>query len=233
MQKVYDIIKEELKGWKTYEVIWLLTACTTILALSIYWKDTPMGIISAITGVACVICTGKGKLSAYIFGVINTLLYAIIAYQAKYYGEVMLNALYYFPLQFYGFHVWKNHMNHKTHEVKKRRMKNKGRLTLVAGVVVFTLLYGVVLQELGGELPFIDSLSTVVSVIAMIVSIKMYMEQWLMWIVVNIVTVIMWVVAFANGSDSIATLLMWIVYLGNAVVMFIKWEKEAKNSAPV
>ena len=39
------------------------------------------------------VCTGKGKLSAYVFGAINTLLYAIISYKAKFYGEVMLNAL--------------------------------------------------------------------------------------------------------------------------------------------
>ena len=57
-----------------------------------------MGIISATTGVACVVCTGKGKLSAYIFGVVNCVLYAIISYQAKLYGETMLNALYYVPM---------------------------------------------------------------------------------------------------------------------------------------
>ena len=28
------------------------------------------------------------------------------------------------------------------------------------------------------------------------------------------------------GSESIATLLMWIVYLGNAIIMLVKWEKE-------
>ena len=54
----------------------------------------------------------------------------------------------------------------------------------------------------------------------MIISIKMYAEQWILWIVVDVVTVIMWAIAFAQGNDSIATLLMWIVYLGNAVVMY-------------
>ena len=59
----------------------------------------------------------------------------------------------------------------------------------------------------------------------------MYMEQWILWIVVDVVTVAMWGIAFANGNDSIATLLMWIVYLGNAVIMYIKWAKEAKQNA--
>ncbi len=32
------------------------------------------------------------------------------------------------------------------------------------------------------------------------------------------------------GNDNIATLLMWIVYLGNAIIMCIKWETEAMHN---
>ena len=224
-------VKEEFKGWKIWEVIWLAIACVTILALSLYWKDTAMGIISATAGVACVVCTGKGKLSAYIFGVVNTLLYAIIAYQVKFYGEVMLNIIYYLPMQFYGIYVWSKHMNPETHEVEKKQMNLNGKFCLCSCVAVATIAYGLLLRRLGGELPFIDALSTVVSVVAMIVSIKMYAEQWILWIVVDAVSVVMWAIAFAHGNDNVATLLMWIVYLGNAIMMYVKWMKEAKRNA--
>lgn len=229
MENIKSILKNEVSGWKKWEVIWLIMACSVIAGLSIYWQDTVMGIISATTGVACVICTGKGKLSAYVFGAVNTILYAIIAFKAKYYGEVMLNALYYFPLQFYGFIVWHRHMNAITHEVEKIRMKMKHRLMLAGIVIVATLGYGLILKRLGGSLPFVDALSTVVSVVAMIVSIKMFMEQWILWIVVNSVTAFMWVFAFIHGNDSIATLLMWLVYLGNSVIMYFKWASEAED----
>ena len=65
----------------------------------------------------------------------------------------------------------------------------------------------------------------------MIVSVKMYMEQWIIWIVVDVVTVVMWAIAFAGGNESMATLLMWIVYLGNAVIMYFKWAREANANA--
>ena len=224
-------IREELSGWETWEIVWLLTACIVIAALSIYWNDTCMGIVSATTGVACVVCTGKGKLSAYIFGTINVVLYTIISFRARYFGEVMLNAFYYFPMEFYGFYVWKNHMNAVTHEVEKKRMDSRGRLLLVLATVAGTVVYGFILKALGGALPFVDALSTVASVVAMILSVKMYMEQWIIWIVVDVVTVIMWAFAFAGGNESMATLLMWIVYLGNAVIMYFKWAKEANAVA--
>ena len=82
---------------------------------------------------------------------------------------------------------------------------------------------------MGGNLPFVDSMSTVVSVVAQILCIKRYVEQWVLWIVVDIVTVIMWIAAFFIGGESVATLLMWSVYLINAIIMFIKWSKETKG----
>ena len=226
-----DFIKNELSGWKKWEILWLVLACEIITGLSIYWHDSLMGIISATTGVACVVCTGKGKLSAYIFGLINVVLYAIISFRAKYYGEVMLNALYYAPMQFYGFLVWSRHMNQETHEVEKKRMDGRKRILLTLAIGAGTLLYGLVLRALGGELPFVDSLSTVASVAAMIISVWMYMEQWAIWIVVDVVTVAMWAWAFMHGNESIATLLMWVVYLINAVIMHIKWSREANKNA--
>ena len=231
MEKVSRFIREELSGWKLWEVVWLFSACAVIAALSVYWHDTVMGIISATTGVACVVCTGKGKLSAYIFGAVNVILYAIISFHARYYGEVMLNTLYYFPMQFYGFYVWNRHMNKETHEVEKKRMTKAGRGKLVFATAAGTAAYGFVLKALGGALPFVDALSTVASVVAMVISVKMYMEQWIIWIVVDVVTVIMWAAAFANGNESMATLLMWVVYLGNAIIMYFKWAKEAKADA--
>lgn len=115
-----NFIKNELSGWKKWEVSWLVIACAIITGLSVYWQDTLIGIISSTTGVACVVCTGKGKLSAYLFGLVNSVLYAIISFNAHLYGETMLNAIYYVPMQFVGFYVWNKHMNSETKEVEKK-----------------------------------------------------------------------------------------------------------------
>lgn len=219
-------LKNELAGWKKAEVFWLALACAVIMGLSIYWGDTLMGIVSSTTGVACVVCTGKGKLSAYIFGLVNCVLYAIISYQAQLYGETMLNAIYYIPMQFVGFYVWNRHMSDDTHEVEKKHMKNSGRILLVLVIISATYGYGLLLQRLGDAMPFVDSFTTVSSVVAMIISVKMFAEQWWIWVAVDIFSVYMWWCNFRTGSDNMATLLMWMVYFGNAIIMLIKWERE-------
>lgn len=228
--KLWQWIKKECTGWSRFDVAWIMIATAVILGLSIYWKDNMISIIAALTGVWCVILTGKGKRSSFLFGTVNVLFYAILSYQAAYYGEVMLNILYYFPANFIGWFVWKKHMNEETNEVNKERLPLK-KSGILYGITALGIIgYGFVLKQMGGNLPFVDSMSTVVSVVAQILSIKRLTEQWILWIVVDVVTVIMWAVNFANGGESIATLAMWSVYLINAIIMFVKWNKEAKQA---
>ena len=227
------ILKNEFTGWKPIELFWLVLACAIITGLSVYWGDSLMGIISSLTGVACVVCTGKGKLSAYLFGLVNCVLYAIISYRAKLYGETMLNALYYIPMQFVGLAVWSRHMNEATGEVEKRKMRPQGLALLTVVMAAATYFYGLLLQHLGDAMPFVDAFTTVSSVLAMIVSIRMFAEQWYIWVAVDVFSVYMWWCDFRSGSDNMATLLMWVVYLGNAVIMLVKWEREARQKNAV
>ena len=78
-------------------------------------------------------------------------------------------------------------------------------------------------------MPFIDSFTTIASVMAMVISVRMYSEQWWIWLAVNTLSIYMWWCNFSSGSDNIATLLMWMVYLISGVIMLIKWEKEIKK----
>lgn len=230
MEKCKAFLKSELTGWKPFDVIWLAVASAVILGLSIYWRDTWMSLLAAITGVWCVILTGKGKRSSFLFGLINVIFYAIVAFQARYYGEVMLNALYYLPMNFVGWFAWKKHMSDETGEVVKERLTLKKSVFVYALTTVAIFGYGLILRALGGKLPFIDSMSTVISVAAQILSVKRLMEQWVLWIVVDVVTVVMWAIHFAQGGETVATLAMWSVYLVNAFIMFYRWYKESKQN---
>lgn len=231
MDAIKKFVKSELSGWKPFDVIWLVFATSVILGLSIYWKDSPVSLWAAVTGVCCVILTGKGKRSSFIFGLVNTILYAIVALWAKYYGEVMLNLIYYLPMNFVGFIAWKKYMNDETGEVIKERLSLSKSIVVYAITAVSIVIYGFILKRMGGNLPYVDSMSTVVSVVAQILSIKRLTEQWVLWIVVDIVTVFMWAVDFMKGGESISTLAMWSIYLINAFIMFIRWYKEAKKNA--
>lgn len=222
-----ELIKLEIKGWRKIEVLWLVLATLIITGLSIYWDESLIGIISAVTGVICVVLTGKGKLSCYFFGVINCVAYAYIAYQAKFYGDVMENLLYFLPMQFVGFIQWKKNMNVDTGEVISKRLSWNKRIVLLLMSAIVVYIYGLFLEKIGGNLPYMDSLSNILSLVAMWLCVKRYMEQWIMWIIIDVVTVGMWLTAFMQNQESIATLVMWMVYLINAIIMYIRWNKSS------
>lgn len=229
MGKMGVFLRNELAGWKPWEILWTAISTITILSLSIHCNESLVGIIMAITGVICVVMTGKGKVSSYIFGMVNTVLYAYIAYGAKYYGDVMLYLLYYVPMNVVGWVMWNKHISVETKEVEKKRMKGNGLVIILIGSAIGIFLYGLILKRMGGSLPFADGLTTVLSVVAQILCVKRYMEQWVLWIIINVVSVFMWIMAFINGGESVATLIMWSIYLINAIFMFVKWYSESRR----
>jgi len=217
---------DKLKNFKSWEIGWMILANAVILGVSIYMGDDVLSIIASLTGVMCVILCGLGKVSNYFWGTVNVILYAYVAWKAKYYGDVMLNLLYYLPTNIIGWVLWAKNVNSETNEVYKKRMTWKQDIVVVIISIIGILGYSFILKLLGGNLPLIDSMSTVLSVIAQILMIKRFAEQWVIWILVDVVSVIMWVVALFGEEQSIAVLLMWSVYLANAIIMYVKWRKD-------
>lgn len=176
--------------------------------------------IAAISGIFCVVLCAKGKKSQYIWGLFNIVGYVIIAYINKYYGEVMLNALYYLPSQFIGFYLWDKHSNKKTNAVKSEKMTIKQTIIFLALCILGIFIYKLLLDLLGGTNTLLDSASTVISIFANILMLLRYREQWLLWIIIDIITVIMWLLV----SDFIMVT-MWSVYLINAFYGYYNWSK--------
>ncbi|MCK5017953.1 MAG: nicotinamide riboside transporter PnuC, partial [Candidatus Peribacteraceae bacterium] len=94
------------KDWTLFEKCWLSTFTLINIYLFFAWGDTLTGLAASMSGMICVVLVAKGKISNYFFGVINVLLYSLIAYNNKFFGEVSLNMLYFLPMQFIGMWYW-------------------------------------------------------------------------------------------------------------------------------
>lgn len=180
---------------------------------------------AAICGIFCVVLCAGGNKAQYYWGTVNIVCYVIIAWTNRFYGEVMLNALYYFPSQFIGLYLWKKHENKDDNVVKCRKMKISfaALMTLFCGLCVW--LYQMLLEYLGGKSTWLDSASTTVSVFANALMVLRFREQWILWIIVDVITVVMWALA----KDWIMTS-MWAFYLMNAVYGFVVWTKNNRNT---
>lgn len=231
-------LKNYFNDWTTWERLWLIISTVAITVASIWtWDPTNLmgswaALISSITGIWCVILVAKGKISNYIWGFINVVLYAYAAYTWKLYGDFMLNAFYFLPMQFVGWYMWtKPSFKTGKDNVVSKFLSWKGRLFWALASAGIVIGYGFILQAMGGNTPFFDATSTVLSVLAMILMAALFMEQWVLWIIVDVVTVIMWsnIVFQLGGLFNIGILIMWCSFTVNAVYGLFNWIKMYKN----
>lgn len=219
-----------LKDWTMFEKIWLLVASTTILILSFLWDETAIGLIASLSGVLCVVLVAKGKLSSYFFGVINAATYGYVAMQYGLYGEMQLNWYFYLPLQFVGFALWYKHRKKTAdnkvngEDIYAKRLNRKQWGVLVVLIVIGYFGYSFYLNEIGSNLAGLDGLAVVLSVFAQFLMIFRFAEQWLLWIMINVLTVVLWFVVLLTSDGNDWTMLAcWIAYLVNSVYGYINW----------
>ncbi len=231
--KVGDLVLHEVFGWKAPELAWLIFSIVAIGVVSVLTDDTVIGIISALAGITSAILTGKGKPSCYLFGAIYAITYTIIAFRAAYYCSFVLELIYIIPLELIGFYVWVKNMNTETHEIDKRRMKNRTRLLVSLVILSATVFSGLLMQILTNDpRPFLDSFTTVTMAAAMLLTVLRFSEQWIIWIAVNALGTALWLMDFISNGTNGAVLVMWSLYLTNSIVMCIRWYKQTKNTIP-
>lgn len=215
--------------WNLYEIAWLCLFSGIAIALTIIMKDTLFGFTVFITGVLCVVLAAKGELMTYVFGMYNTFGYAYLAYVNGLFGEVMLNLLFFVPMNVIGFVMWKNHRHGG--KLAMRQMDLRGLILVAAICVLGTLSLGFGLSFIPSQnSAYIDALTTVLSVVATFLMVRRFKEQWLVYIVLNIFTVLLWVIRTLDGSpDGVMMIVMWSAYLVNAVYGYYTWNKGAKE----
>ena len=197
-----------------------------------------VGSVAGIAGVLCVVLVAKGSIWNYLFGIINVSMYAYISYKAELYGDAALNALYYVPMQFIGWWQWRKRGAAMSEaeagggsvQVKARRFTWNQRILLALGCAAGVVAVGYVLKHFGDPQPFKDSATTVLSIVAQALMALAFMEQWVLWIITNVISVVMWSVCVARGEAHAAVMvIMWVFYLLNSLNGFRVWLRLSKE----
>ncbi len=226
LMNIVEFVKSELSGWGKIERWVFPFEILLIIAICLSIGDSKVAIVSAVCGISYTILAGKGKISCFLFGLAGTLCYAYIAFRNQIYGNVALYALYYFPMQVLGIFRWKKHLKTNSTEIVKTSLSNKERWFYGAVAVVLSFALFLVLRATGDASPLMDSLTTVLSVGGLLLTVKRCIEQWYFWLVVNGLSTVMWVEAYLNGSNCLATVFMWVTYFALAFYFLRTWQKE-------
>jgi nicotinamide mononucleotide transporter len=165
------------------------------------------------------------KASIYLWpvGIITAAFYIAVFFQAKFYADMGLQ-VYYLLIFIYGFYVWIKKDKTACSDKKVIHIRNITRKELVIysifRIVSYNIIYFILKNYTDSPLPAWDSFTTSLSIIATFMLAHKIIEQWWIWIVVNIVSLGLYIY-----KDLYMTAFLFIVYGIMAVVGFFEWKK--------
>lgn len=233
IMKITEFIKEELTGWKNIEIAGLLFVFILIFTNAVVFNDNPVAICSAICGILYTIIAGKGKISCYFFGLLGSGCYIWLSFSNALWGNMLLYLCYYIPMQIVGIFRWRKHLQAETKEIIKTRLSNLDRIRLFIIGVIGCIITGFILAACNDKSPVIDGITTFLSVLGMYLTVRRCIEQWIIWMLVNGLSLIMWLNLVMNGTKAYATVIMWGVYFVLAIYFYFVWRKECPVKSKV
>ncbi len=229
MMKIIEFIKKEISGWKKRELTGLFIAIAVIIYNAIFLHDSLVAVCSSVFGILYTIIAGKGKISCYFFGILGSGCYVYLSFLNLLIGNGFLYLLYYIPMQVLGIFKWSKHLRAETSEIVKSKMSVKRRIKYTLIGLIGCLITILILTHLGDKSPIIDGITTFLSILGMYFTVRRLFEQWIVWIIVNGLSFLMWLNLVIHGAKAYSTLVMWGVYFIFAIYFFTVWRKELKN----
>lgn len=225
---IKEFLKKEFQNFGKYEKIFFPLVIIIIIAISIFLKDSKIALLSAVCGISYTILAGKGRISCYFIGITGTFCYCYLSFMNGFYGNLLLYAFYYLPMEILGIFKWKKHLKKEKQEIEKTFLNKKERVIYLISGFILTVILSFILRFSGDSKPILDASTTIFSIFGQLLTVKRCIEQWYIWFFVNLLSLIMWIFAYLNGSNCFATVLMWFVYLILSIYFLRSWQKELK-----
>lgn len=219
-----NYLKREM--WDGFSVLERMFMWGMVLLQAIVYcfaPDSFIGMVCGISGVICVVLTAKGKISSYLFNFIQMITYMVICWDAKLlfeFGE----QVFYFIVCIFGVFLWKKNMKKNddgTEQVIAKKFKPWHWVVTIIVTIVSTLVLGYFGDNiLGSTLSYLDAFTVALAVIAQLLMVWRYREQWAIWILIDVSSLVMFIIL---GQWSMVA--MYVAWTINAFYGWANWTK--------
>jgi nicotinamide mononucleotide transporter len=192
-------------------------------------QQSPLELTGAITGLLCVYLAAINNIWNWPFAIVSTGIYIFVFADAALYADMGQN-VYLFFINLYGWYYW-SRQPANTPKVPVVRINTKQVATLITVVAFLSPALGFLLVKLAPILhyqpaafPYLDSFCTVVSLTAQVYMARKVLENWLIWIFVDIVYTGIYI-----SKDLQPTAIMFAIYALLALYGYIDWRRIYKQ----
>ena len=217
------------KDWTDFEKVLLFGSIIIVSLVGIFFKSDLLTTSCSIVGIITALLLAKGKNLGQVFGLLITILYSIVSFKNKYYGEVLIYALLMLPMYVIGIITWINHKNKKTNSVEINSI-NKKEWIIVSFVfaLVFVGIYYLLKVFNTNEL-IVSTISVLASLFAVYLQIRRSKYSFSFYIVNDIILMFLWGIPVVRGSFILFPMLLNpTINLINDTYGFYNWKKTEK-----
>ncbi|HEY5327456.1 MAG TPA: nicotinamide riboside transporter PnuC [Mucilaginibacter sp.] len=194
-----------------------------ISLLQNWWhQQTWLEVTGVITGLLCVYLAAINNIWNWPIAIVSVGIYIFIFFDARLFADMGLQ-VYFMATNFYGWYYW----SRKPATGAKSPVlliKRREIILSVATIIVFTVILGSVLKYTPASYPYIDSFCTACSLVAQVFLARKVLENWLIWIFVDIIYVGVYIFKGLH-----LTAIMYAIYVGIALLGYIDWRKDYKK----
>ena len=198
------------------------------LAVANRWE-----ILAVIFGIISVYLSTREHIWSWPTALVNVSLYFIVFLEAKLYADMGLQVVY-FALSLYGWYEWLYGGENRTELHVSRVTRSLGLKLLLIGLASAAIMGTMLARFTDASLPYLDSATTSTSLVAQWMMTRKILENWAVWVVVDVVYVGMFIF-----KKLYLTAGLYAVFLVLAVMGFIQWkrslagrEQQTGNSEP-
>ncbi len=165
-----------------------------------YFSKNTIETVGAILTILCVWLNTKANIWGWFVGILSTICYIYVAYSTQLWGFCLLN-IFFLAISVYGLWNWKYGTENKiqtneiqTSEIQILPITHTPATTFIILIGFGTILSGVfsyILIQTGSSSPYFDAIIFAFSIIAQGLLANKKIENWLFWIVINLLTVVM------------------------------------------
>jgi nicotinamide mononucleotide transporter len=176
-------------------------------------------IVAALLGLANILLLVRRSIWNYPFGIAMVLLYAFVFHDAKLYSDALLQ-IFFLIVQLYGWWHW---VRNKAEAGQIMVERLPGRFMLLLAGVSMVAIYGwgaLMHRFTDASYPWWDGSIAILSVVAQILLARRYIENWAIWILVDIISIGVYA---AKGLWP--TFGLYIIFLIVSILGLIEWRR--------
>lgn len=190
----------------------LFSVNNTLYDFKFGYKLSYIEAIGTVFGILCIWLASYEKIINFLFGVLNVTLFAMIFYQIHLYANMLLQIIF-LLINIYGIYSWSRSGNEKLHI---RWLSRKNQILIILVAIISTVILALYINQIFSFLtiyivkiinlvihvsmpvfvpdtmPWLDALITILSIIAMVQMAIKLIENWVLWLLVDILSIVLY-----------------------------------------